>query len=156
MVVNWVPIVRSLSVAHSKEEFDRAEFEAETHLAPILTAPVAQLREFYARLCDALRADEAIPFFVVASFDAWHEVILKRAPDEDVKELKTALAAEVAELVEQDILPDLRAALTGALQWRSPDKLKKIKAAVQSGAKPSLRGRESCLFLFAGEECVML
>lgn len=156
MVKRWVPIIRGLSAAHSKDELDRCEFEAEEHLAPLLVAPVAQLRDFYGRLCEALRRDRRIPWFVCASFDAWHEVILKKAPDGEVRELRTKLAAEVAELVERDVQPDLRAALIGALQWRAPEDLEKIKATVKAGAKPRLQGRESCLFLVAGDACVML
>lgn len=80
-------------------------------------------------------------------FEAWGEVILKRAPDGEVKALKTALASEIAELVEEDVKPDLRKAIAGALQWRSPESLGKIKAAVESGGKARMVGKESCLFL---------
>jgi len=156
VVAKWIPIIRGLAVAHSKDEIDRCEFEAEEHLLPLLAAPVRQLREFYSRLCDALREDPSIPFFVSASFDAWHEVILKKAPDEAVKKLKMALASEVADLVEEAIKPDLREALIGALKWRCPEDLENIKKTVKSGATPRLKGRESCLFLVAGDACVML
>jgi hypothetical protein len=147
LVASWIPIIRGLSTAHSKDEIDRCEFEAETHLQPLLAAPVKQLREFYAQLCAALRNDPTIPMFVWTAFDAWHEVIVKRAPDEDVRELKTKLAAEVADLVEGDVLPDIKTALVAALQWRSPEVLAEVKQAVSAGAKPRVRGRESCLFL---------
>lgn len=160
MVAAWVPIIKGLSIAHTKDQADRCEFEAETHLAPLLTAPVAQIRAFYVELVAALRGDPAVPFFVWSAFEAWHEVILKKAPDEGIIELKTKLAGEVAELVEKDIQPDLKTALIGALQWRSPEDLGEIKAAVQAGGKPRLKGRESCLFLCvptpSGEAMVML
>jgi len=147
LVVARVPIVRGLSTAHSKDEIDRCEFEAETHLAPLLTAPVKQLREFYAQLCTALRTDPTIPMFVWTAFDAWHEAVVKVAPDEHVRELKTALATEVAELVEKDVMPDIKEALIGALKWRGAEALTEVRDAVKSGAKPRVRGRESCLFL---------
>jgi hypothetical protein len=147
LVVAWVPIVRGLSTAHSKDEIDRCEFEAETHLAPLLTAPVKQLREFYAQLCTALRTDPTIPMFVWTAFDAWHEAVVKIAPDEHVRELKVALATEVAELVEKDVMPDIKEALIGALKWRGAEALTEVRDAVKSGAKPRVRGRESCLFL---------
>ena len=160
MVAAWVPIIKGLSTAHTKEHLDRCEFVAETHLAPLLTAPVKQIREFYAALVAALKADPAVPLFVWTAFEAWHEVVVKKAPDKGIVELKTKLAAEVADLVEKDIAPDLRDALVGALQWRSPEALRQIKQAVQAGGKPRLKGRESCLFLCvptpAGEAAVML
>jgi hypothetical protein len=46
---------------------------------------------------------------------------------------------------------DLKEALVGALQWRSEEQLKKIEEGVRSGAKPRLRGKESCLFLVVNE-----
>ena len=56
--------------------------------------------------------------------------------------------------------------LVHALQWRSPEKLAKVKDAVvkaqAAGEKPRLRGRESCLFLEVGgtedepEVCVQI
>lgn len=160
LVKSWVPIIRGLAVGHSKAEVDRCEFEAETHLGPLLTAPVAQVREFYSILCEALKNDPTIPFFVHTAFEAWHEVMLKRASDEGIKELKNKLAAEVAEMVEKDVAPDLKEALVGALRWRPAETLEKIKTAVAAGAKPRLQGRESCLFLVVkgegADECVML
>lgn len=160
MVRAWVPIIRGLATAHDKATLDRCEFDAETHLAPLLTAPVKQIREFYAALVVALKADNQIPLFVWSAFEAWHEAIVKRAPDEGVQELRTKLAAEVADLVERDVAPDLRDALIGALRWRSAEILEEIRGAVQAGGKPRLKGRESCLFLCvptaSGEATVML
>jgi len=147
LVVKWVPIIRGLSSAHTKDEIDRCEFESETHLSPLLTAPVKQLREFFAKLVTALESDPTIPFFVHRTFAAYHEGIVKRAPDADIKTLKTALATEIAEMVEKDVVPDIREAIIGALQWRSTSQLEDVKEAVSSGAKPRLRGKESCLFL---------
>lgn len=147
MVERWLPIIRGLATAHEKATVDRCEFDSEDHLLPLTSAPVAQLREFYAKLCDRLEADPSIPFFVWRSFRTWGDVVLKRLPDGGVKKLRGDLAKKVADLVEQQIQPDLNAALVGALQWRSEDDLQKIALAVESGAKPRMRGRESCLFL---------
>jgi len=156
MVALWVPIVKGLATAHSKEELDHCEFELDRCLAPLLTAPVRQIREFYVALVQALKTDPAVPFFVWSAFDAWHEVILKRAPDEDVVRLKKALAGEIAALVEEDVRPDIGSAIRGALQWRPAQQLEQVRDALKGGAKPKLVGRESCLFLQVGEAQVML
>jgi hypothetical protein len=147
MVTRWVPIIRGLATAHDKAPLDQCEFEMEAHLNPLLTAPVKQIREFYEQLVIALKGDASIPFFVWAWFESWGEVMLKRAPDGEVKELKSALAAEIATMVEAQVQPDLKQAMAAALQWRSPESLEKIKAAVATGGKARMVGRESCLFL---------
>lgn len=147
MVEKWIPIIRGLSTAHDKATVDRCEFDSEDHLLPLTSAPVKQLREFYAKLCDRLEADPTIPFFVWRSFRTWGDVILTKLPDGGVKKLRGDLAKKVADLVEQQIQPDLHAALVGALQWRDAESLEKMVDAVQKGAKPRMRGRESCLFL---------
>lgn len=156
LVKEWVPIIRGLSAAHDKAELDRCEYEMDTHLSPLLSAPIAQIREFFAQLVLALEADPTIPFFVHAMFRAWGDVILKKAPDGDVIALKKTLATRIADLVEQDVRPDLHAALAGALEWRSPESLAKIAAAVEAGGKPRMVGRSSCLFLQVGDATVML
>ena len=156
MVQRWVPIIRSLSTAHSKDEIDRAEFAMEEHLAPLLTAPVAQIREFYSSLVAGLKGDPGIPLFVWAAFEAWHEVVVKKAPDEAVVRLKVDLATEIAAMVEADVRPDIGKAIAGALQWRAPEQLEAVKAAVKGGARPRLVGKESCLFLQVGDATVML
>lgn len=159
----WVDVFVELSTAHDKDGQDRAEAKIDTMLTPLLTAPVKQLREFALRLLDELKADPRVPYMVWRSFEVWHEEIIGKAQDEDVKTLKTALAREIAEMVEQDITPDIKDAVVNALQWRSEDALNKIRQAVASGkragAKPRLRGRESCLFLEVegtDDVCVML
>ena len=161
LVQAWIPIIRGLSTAHDKASVDRCEFEMETHLRPLLTAPVKQIRAFYADLVAALKADSTIPFFVWAMFQSWGDVILKRAGDDAVKELKIELAREIAELVEKDVAPDVPKAIAAALQWRGTETLTKVRDAVKNGAKPRLVGRESCLFLQVAlpdgrEETVML
>lgn len=155
MVSQWVPIIKGLSLAHDKASVDRTEYNSQEHLFPLLGAPIKQVRKFFAALVVALKADPEIPFFVWTWFEAWGE-LMKQAPDGQIKVLKTKLAEQVAELVEKDVQPDLRAALVGALQWRNPDTLERIKTAVEKGEKPRMRGRESCLFLEVADEIVML
>jgi hypothetical protein len=151
MVQRWVPIIRGLSAGHDKDEIDRCEYDMERHIWPLLSAPVSQLRAFYAALVVALKEDRAIPMFVWTLFESWGEAILKKAPDGEVIELKKAISLRIADMVEKDIHLDLKEALCGALQGRSAPQLEKIEHAVQSGAKPRLRGKESCLFLVVNE-----
>jgi hypothetical protein len=147
MVERWMPIIRGLATAHDKATVDQCEFDSEEHLLPLTVAPVKQLRDFYAKLCDRLQHDPTIPFFVWRSFKTWGDVILAKLPDGAVKQLRGDLAKKVADLVEEQIRPDLNTALVGALQWRSPEELERIADAMQSGGKARARGRESCLFL---------
>jgi len=161
MIEKWIPIIRGLATAHEKADVDKCEFDSEEHLLPLTSAPVAELREFYKKLCDRLEADPTIPFFVWRSFRTWGDVILNKLPDKGVKKLRGDLAKEVADLVEKDVSPDLNAALVGALRWRDEETLTNIAAAVRGGAKPRMVGRESCLFLqvetpSGGELTVML
>lgn len=147
LVQAWVPIIRGLSTAHEKAAVDRCEFDMDVHLMPLLKCRVADIREFYAELVTTLKADTTIPFFVWAMFESWGDVILKNASDDAVRELKKGLAGEIADMVAEQVQPDLPKAIAGALQWRGPETLEKIKGAVASGGKPRLVGRESCLFL---------
>lgn len=156
-VAMWVRLVKGISVSHNKSDVDECEFDLESAMIPILTAPVKELREFYKKLCVALREDPEVPFFVWSMFEAYGEAIIKPASRDEVVELKTKLAAEIAELVEGDIIPDLKSALIGALKWRAPEQLEAIKTAVTTKkAKPRMVGRESCLFLEVGDARVML
>jgi hypothetical protein len=156
MVDRWMPIVKGLATAHEKGDVDKCEFAMDEHLTPLLAAPIKQVREFYTALVGRLKADPEIPFFVWAAFEGWGDVILKNAPDGDVKVLKTQLAAQIAEMVEEDVKPDLKTAIAGALQWRSSETLEKVKTAVEKGGKARMVGRESCLFLEVAGETVML
>lgn len=148
MVDNWKDVFVTLCTAHDKDEIDKAEYKMDELLTPILSAPVAQLREFYVGLRDALKADVRVPFFVWSIFRAWGLVVAEKATDEPTrKHLRKQLATEIAEMVDDKVRGDLVEALVGALMWRDPPTLKKIKEDLNTGAKPRLRGRESCLFL---------
>lgn len=147
MISKWVPIIRGLSTAHDKAPLDQCEFEMDRHLTPLLTAPVKQIRAFCTGLCAALEADKTIPFFVWAWFKSWEQVVIQKAPDGGIKSLKSKLAGEIAEMVEQQVQPDLKSAIVGALQWRSEESLERVKGVVEKGGKARMVGRESCLFL---------
>jgi len=56
----------------------------------------------------------------------------------------------------QDLKPQLKQALADSLKWKSPEVLEKIRRVVSAGSSPSLRGRESCLFLEVGGKEYML
>jgi hypothetical protein len=147
MVQGWHQVVLALATAHDKDGVDHAEFAIEELMAPLLTAPVRQLRAFWTQLETALKNDPRVPFFVWRMFEAYGEVVVKNAKDQAIIELKTALAREIAEMVEKDVQPDIGEAITQALKWRHPETLTEIRDALQSGEKPKLKGRESCLFL---------
>ena len=166
LVKKWHTMIVGLAVAHDRDEADRYEAAVEECLAPILAAPIKQVREFYPLLLKSLKDDPKVPFLVWRSYEIWIDQVLSKAPDEDVKQLKTDLAKEISDLVEQDVRDQIPQALVHALQWRSPEKLAKVKDAVvkaqAAGEKPRLRGRESCLFLEVGgtedepEVCVQI
>ena len=151
MVEKWVPVITQLAQAHDKDEFDEAEAQIDTLLTPILSAPVKQLREFYAKLLERLKSDTKIPMLIWMGFEVWGKVMVSDAPDEGVKKLKTKLAQDIADLVEEDVRPQIPEAIARALRWRSPEQLENIKERLEAGHKPKLKGRESCLFLEVGK-----
>jgi hypothetical protein len=154
LVARWAKVITGLAVAHDKDEADRYEAAIEECLTPILTAPIKQVREFYPKLLQVLKADQTVPFLVWRAYEIWVEQVLSKAPDEGIKRLKVDLAKEITEMVEQDVKDQLPDALIRALQWRSPETLAEVKDAVSEtkahGGKVRLRGRESCLFLEVG------
>jgi hypothetical protein len=148
MVENWKSVIVTLCTAHDKAEIDKAEYQMDDLLTPMLTAPVAQLREFYAELSETLKADKRVPFFIWSMFDAYGKAIIEPAPDTTkIQRLRRKIAGEIAEMAEPYIIPDISKAVMGALMWRDPETLKEIKGDLEAGAKPRLRGKESCLFL---------
>lgn len=156
MVDRWVPIVKGIATAHDKGKVDQCEFAMDEHLTPLLSAPVKEIRAFWALLVKTLKEDPEVPFFVWAMFEGWGEVILAKAPDGAVRQLKVELAREIAEMVEKDVVPDLKGAIAGALQWRGEETLTKVRDAVKAGGRARMVGRESCLFLEVDGETVML
>lgn len=162
MIEKWKACIVVLCTAHDKAAIDQAEFGMDELLKPMLTAPVAQIREFYAGLLTALQADERIPFFVWSIFKNWGEYVLEKAyKDAPPRRLKRKLAERVAKLsMTKQTRTDMVQALVGALMWRSPEALKDIERDIKDGAKPRVKGRESCIFLVTegkrGEHTVML
>jgi hypothetical protein len=150
MVTAWIEAVVGMCQAHDKDEYDAHDAKADELLGPLLTAPVAQVREFYANLSEAMKADKRVPMLVWMGFEAWGEVAVKGAQDQGVIRLKNKLAQEIADLVEEPIRDQIPKAVARALRWRDPETLQSVKETLESGVKPKLRGRESCLFLEAG------
>ena len=148
MIADWTGVIVILSTAHDKQAIDDAEFKMDELLAPLLAAPVADLRAFHEGLMSALRSDERVPFFIWTTFNAWGRTVLEKAEARPQRRrLRKKLANEIADMVEEDVRPDISKAIAGALMWRPPDVLKEVKADLEAGAKPKLKGRESCLFL---------
>lgn len=156
MVRLWLPVLKALSTAHDKNALDEAECRVEELIQPVLAAPVKQIRRFYKEIVCELKKDPEVPFFVWSMFEAWGKVIIDRAPDGELLELKDDLASEIAHLVEKDVQPDITKAIAGALRWRSKETLEKVRDVVEAGEKPRLTGKQSCLFLEVGGQTVML
>jgi hypothetical protein len=154
LVEEWATVVTGMAVAHDKDESDRYEAAIEKCLVPILTAPIKQVREFYPKLLVALKANPQVPFLVWRSYEIWIDQVLSKAPDEGIKALKTELAKEIADMVEQDVKDQIPEALIRALQWRNAETLAEVRDTVvkekAKGNQVRLRGRESCLFLEVG------
>jgi len=155
LAASWVEVIARLAVSHTKDDLDRSEARLDEILTPILSAPVAQLREFFPLMVAGLKADERVPFFVWRTFEVWAQKEVEKAPDEDVILLRTALAREIVDLLSPDVEKDLMEAMVNALQWRSAEKLQEVKDALvfseRTGGRAAARvrtvGHESCLFL---------
>lgn len=148
----WLSYVVTCLTAHSKEDWDRADYVADELYGVILAAPIVEIRAFTARLSELLEADERVPFYVWRGFKVVNENLLQKLADKGAIELKTQLARKVAELAERALDPEeWTAAMVGALQWRSEEDLAKVLAQLERGVQPRVRGRESCLFLIVGE-----
>jgi hypothetical protein len=153
----WVPLIKKLAVAHDVDEKDAASSAMDEALLPIIAAPVAQVREFYKALTQRLKSNPEIPWAVWKLFEFWGDNVLDKISLEEVAGLKKEIATRIAERSEAAIpREEWVIAMVGALQWRSPEKLQEIEAALDAGQKPSIRGKESCLFLQVGEAEVML
>lgn len=147
MVDKWIGAIVGMCLAHDKDSYDAHDAKADELLTPLLKAPVAQIREFYYAMIAKMQKDPRVPFLVQISFEAWGEVVVKNAPDEKIKRLKRKLAAEITALVAQPAKDQLPEAIRRALCWRDEETLQEVKAALKSGAKPKMVGRQSCLFL---------
>lgn len=153
LVEKWRVTIVGLAMAHDKDGVDRYEAAIEECLTPILIAPVKQIREFGPKLLAALKADTSVPYLIWRAYEVWIGQ-MKDAPDEEIKELKQELAADIVKMVEDDAKAQLPDAMVRALMWRSPATLKEVKEVVETekaaGRGVRIKGRESCLFLEAG------
>jgi hypothetical protein len=153
----WIPLILKLAVAHDIDEKDAASSAMDEALLPIIAAPVAQVREFYKNLTQRLKSNPEIPWAVWKLFEFWGENVLDKINQEEVAGLKKEIALRIAQRSDAAIpREEWILAMVGALQWRSPEKLQEIEAALDAGQKPSIKGKESCLFLQVGEAEVML
>lgn len=152
MVVKWKEQIIKLAVAHDVDEKDTASSKLDELLTPLIGAPVAQIRTFYRRLTDELKADKAVPWAVWRMFDYYGANVLDKITAEKELELKKELAAKIAQHSIKEIpMEDWIQSMVGALMWRDSEKLEAIDAALEAGAKPRVKGKESCLFLQVGE-----
>ena len=157
MVGKWIPLVKQLALAHDVDEKDLASSTLDDLLREVITAPVKQIREFYRELTAALKKDKTVPWALWKLFNFWGENVLNNLETEQEKVLRGELAQQIAERsMEQIPVKDWVDSMIGSLMWRSPEKLEQIKASLDEGHKPRVRGKESCLFLKVGEAEVML
>jgi hypothetical protein len=151
LAATWTETMARLITAHTKAEFDAADFETDTLLSPLLILPVAQLRTFAGRLVQNLEADPRIPFLSWRAFANLVEAKVLTAQDAAVVALKQDLAGRIAAMVEEDVRPQIKEAIENALRWRDETTLKAVERTLAAGEKPRLKGRESCLYLLVGE-----
>lgn len=153
LVLRWRDMLIALAISHEPEDRTRADYQTDELMGPVLTAPIVQVRELATKLATALREDPRTPFMVWSTFEKVVAPMIVRGPDGPALELRRKLAMEVAELAQKSLDPaDWLVAMAGALQWRNAEALTEVKTAIEAGAKPKIRGRESCLFLEAEKE----
>jgi hypothetical protein len=154
LVKKWHEVLLGLAIAHDKDAADKYESMIDELLTPILSAPIRDIRAFYPKLMTSLKNDPKVPFLVWRGYEVWVEGYIAKAQDEEIVELRTHLAKQIADLVDQDVKDQIPEALIAALQWRSTEQLMEVKDVVErekaAGRKTRLKGRESCLFLHAG------
>jgi hypothetical protein len=147
-VTDWKETIITLAVAHDPETRTRADERSEELLRPLLTLPIAQVRAWAQSLARMLREDQRTPYLVWSAFERVIEPMIRVGPDKGNLELRHELAAEVANLATEQVeRADWVKAIAGALQWRDPGTLTAVRDNLRQGAKPRVRGRESCLFL---------
>jgi hypothetical protein len=155
---NWEALIVGLSTAHSKDDRDQHEHDIDEALSPILSAPVKQIREMFGQLVDRLKANKKVPFYTWRSIEIWYERVVLPAKADKVIKLKTKLATEIAQMVEDDVKADIGEAIVGALMWRDQETLAGMKTLLteeQDADEPRAKakverktvGRQSCIFL---------
>jgi len=157
MATKWLPLVRQLAIGHDVDAKDQASAALDELLLPIIAAPVDQIRTFYRELVRLMKADQSIPWAVWRLFEFWGTNVLDKIEREKEFKLKAELARKIAESAYQRVpVEDWIASMAGALQWRDEETLKRVDNAIVAGAKPRVKGRESCLFLEVAGAEVML
>jgi hypothetical protein len=152
----WKDVLVKLSLSHTKEGIDQADYRMEDLFTGLLAMPVKQVRQFYDLLLSELKSDESVPYFIWKTVEHWKEKAVGVSQDVEANMLQSELAADLAAVLEPVLSPQLREALAGSLKWKPGEVLEKIKVAVEAGEKPKLKGRESCLFLEVGKSEIML
>jgi hypothetical protein len=143
----WKEVMVKLTMSHTKEGIDQADYKMDDLFNGLIDMPVKQVREFYDLLLDELKSDENVPYFIWKTIETWKETAVGVSQETEAKMLQAELAGELANMLEPDLKPQLKQALADSLKWKSPEVLEKIRGVVSTGSRPSLRGRESCLFL---------
>ncbi len=152
----WKEVLVKLTTSHTKEGIDQADYKMDDLFNGLIAMPIKQVREFYDLLLAELKSDENVPYFIWKTIEAWKEKAVGVSQETEAKMLQAELAGELANILEPDLKPQLKQALADSLKWKSSEVLEKIRGVVSTGSRPSLRGRESCLFLEVGGEEFML
>ena len=152
----WKEVMVKLTMSHTKEGIDQADYKMEDPFNGLIAMPVKQVREFYDLLLSELKSDESVPYFMWKTVEAWKETAVGVSQETEAKMLQAEMAVELANMLEPALQPQLKQALADSLKWKPPAVLEKIRGAVSTGNRPSLRGRESCLFLEVGGNEFML
>jgi uncharacterized protein (DUF2267 family) len=152
----WKEVMVKLATSHSKEGIDQADYKMDDLFNGLIAMPVKQVREFYDLLLSELKSDEHVPYFIWKTVETWKETAVGVSQETEAKMLQAEMAGELANMLEPALQPQLKQALADSLKWKSSEVLEKIRGAVSTGSKPSLRGRESCLFLEVGGNEFML
>jgi len=152
----WKDVMVKLTMSHTKEGIDQADYKMEDLFNGLIAMPVKQVRKFYDLLLSELKGDESVPYFVWKTVEAWKETAVGVSQETEAKILQAEMAGELANMLEPALQPQLKQALADSLKWKPPEVLEKIRGAVSTGNRPSLRGRESCLFLEVGGDEFML
>jgi len=152
----WKDVLVKLSMSHTKEGIDQADYQTEDLFNGLIAMPVKQVREFYDLLLTELKEDENVPYFIWKIVECWKEQGVGVSQETEAKMLQAELAGELAAILEPTLKPQLRQALADSLKWKPVKVLEKIQNAVEAGHKPGFKGRESCLFLeVAGDEIML-
>ena len=152
----WKEVMVKLAMSHTKEGIDQADYKMDDLFNGLIAMPVKQVREFYDLLLSELKSDKNVPYFIWKTVETWKETAVGVSQETEAKMLQAEMAGELANMLEPALQPQLKQALADSLKWKSSEVLEKIRGAVSTGNRPSLRGRESCLFLEVGGNEFML